>query len=124
MKKAGVKMTKGGLFTGLLICCCLLCVSAQAANQHTEEITRGTHTYQVKMGGTLDEFNTADYLETYSGSMRLQSRYQPNESVTIENIGTTDVANPRIVINGRRNRFSVDDILADIIVAKLTAKNY
>jgi len=120
MKKAGVNMTKGGLFTGLLICCCLLCAPVQAANQHTEEITKGSHTYQVKMGGTLDEFNTADYLETYGGSMRLQSKYQPNESVTIENIGTTDVVNPRIVINGRRNRYSVDDILADIIKPGMT----
>jgi hypothetical protein len=120
MEKTVVKMTEGGLFVGLLICSIILCVSAQAANQHVEEITKGAHTYQVKMGGTLDEFNTADYLETYGASMRLQSRYQPNESVTIENIGSTDVVNPRIVINGRRNRFSVDDILAGIIKPGMT----
>lgn len=89
-------------------------------NQHTEQITTSTHQYKIKMGGTLDEFNTADYLETYNDNMRLQSKFQPNEFLVIENIGTTDVINPRIVVNGRRNWFSADDILNNILTPNMT----
>jgi hypothetical protein len=108
------------LFSNLLIIGLILVANVQAAKEYTEEIAASPHTYQVKMNGTLDEFNTADYFETYLASMRLLSRFQPNEYLVIENIGDKDVVNPRIVINGRRNRFSVDDIIADIIKPGMT----
>ena len=106
--------------SGLLVIGLILVAKANAAKEHTEEVTSSPCTYQVKMNGTLDEFNTADYFETYLESMRLLSRFQPNEYLIIENVGDKDVINPRIVINGRRNRFSVDDILADIIKPGMT----
>jgi len=88
--------------------------SANAVKEHSEQITKGQQTYQIKVGGTLDEFNTAQYIETYHNNMRLESKFQPNKYLIIENIGNTDIVNPRIVINGRRNWFSADDILAGI----------
>jgi hypothetical protein len=114
----GIKISN--FLSSLLIIGLILASKTQAAKEHTEEITASPHTYQVKMNGTLDEFNTADYFETYLESMRLLSRFQPNEFLVIENVGDKDVINPRIVINGRRNRFSVDDILADIIKSGMT----
>jgi len=92
----------------------------KGAQQHVEEITAGSRSYRIVMGGTLDEFNTASYPETYGGSMRLESKFQPNAYVVIENIGDVAVVNPRIVVNGRRNWFSADDILAGIVTPGMT----
>jgi hypothetical protein len=88
--------------------------------EHTELITEGRHSYKIKMGGTLDGFNTPEFLETYSNNMRLQSKFQPNKYVIIENIGDTDIINPRIVINGRRNWFSADDIITSVTKPGMT----
>ena len=85
-----------------------------AVKERVEEVTKGQQNYQIKVGGTLDEFNTAQYIETYHNNMRLESKFQPNKYLIIENIGNTDIVNPRIIINGRRNWFSADDILAGI----------
>ncbi len=85
-----------------------------SVKEHVEYITEGAHSYQIKMDGTLDEFNTVQYLETYGKNMRLESKFQPNKFLIIENIGDTDVVNPRIVINGRRNWFGADDIIASV----------
>jgi hypothetical protein len=52
--------------------------------------------------------------------MRLESKFQPNKYLIIENTGDTDVINPRIVINGRRDWFSADDILAGIFKPGMT----
>lgn len=87
---------------------------------HTEQITAGTYTYTINVGGTLDEFNTTDFLDTYLGFKRLQSKFQPNKYLVIENIGDTDIINPRIVVNDRRNWFSADDILAGIFKPGMT----
>ena len=81
----------------------------KAAREHVEDVTTPTHTYEITMGGTLDGFNTAHYLDTYGGSKRLKSKFEPNEYLVIENIGETDVVNPRIVINGRRDWHSADE---------------
>lgn len=110
----------------LYIVVCLLLIATtpyipvRAAQEHIEEVTGGTHTYQVKMGGSLDEFNTADYLDTYLGCKRMKSRFQPNKHLVIENTGDTDVVNPRIVVNGQRNWFSANDILTSILTPEMT----
>lgn len=89
--------------------------------EHVEEIsTPGTHIYEIKMGGALDEFNTADYLDTYGDNKRIESKFQPNKYVIIENTGDVDVVNPRIVINGRRNWYSADDVLASVLKPGMT----
>ncbi len=87
---------------------------------HTEKVTDSSYKYQVGVGGTLDEFNTAQYLETYALCKRLESRFQPNEYLVIENVGQSDVVNPRIVINGRGNWFSVETILDSILRPGMT----
>lgn len=67
-----------------------------------------------------DEFNTADYLDTYSHCKRLDSKFQPNEYLMIENVGRSNVMNPRFVINGRRNWYSVETILSSILSTDMT----
>ena len=91
-----------------------------AVKEHIEVVTTGAHTYKIEMGGTLDEFNTVGYFDTYLGFKRIESKFQPNKYLIIENIGDTDVVNPRIVVNGRRSWFSADDILAGILKPGMT----
>ena len=92
----------------------------RAACEQTETITSGETNYTIELGGTLDGFNTADYPATYGSSRRLQSRFEPNEYLVIENVGETEVINPRIIVNGRRNWYSVEDILAGILRPGMT----
>ena len=96
------------------------CQLPKAAKEHVENVTDSRHAYQVLVDGTLDEFNTANYPETYGMSTRLESKFQPNEYLVMENTGRADVVNPRIVINGRRNWYSADDILAGILKPGMT----
>ena len=81
---------------------------------HTEEITKPRHTYTIRMGGTLDEFNTFEY------GRQIAWKFQPNISFTMENSGNSVVRGPRIVINGRRNWYSIDHILGEIISPDMT----
>lgn len=90
----------------------------KAPEEHIE-ILNDSGSYLVNMGGTLDEFNTVQYLDTYSSYKRLSCKFQPNRYVLIENVGTHDVMNPRLIINGRRNWFSVKDMLDGILKPRM-----
>jgi transglutaminase superfamily protein len=92
----------------------------EAPRQHVEELDAAAHDYEVTLGGTLDGFNTVEYLQTYAACQRIQSKFEPNRYLVVENIGETDVLNPRIVVCGRRDWFSVDSILAGIVTPKMT----
>ncbi len=92
----------------------------KAPKQHVEDVTTQNHAYQIDVGGTLDEFNTAYYPETYGGSMRLDSKFQPNFYVALENVGETDVVNPSLLVNGRHDWYSADNILAGIVRPEMT----
>ena len=92
----------------------------KAAQQHVEEVTAAPYTYEITMGGTLDGFNTAQYLDTYSACKRLESKFEPNRYLVLENVGRTDVVCPRIVVNGRRDWYSVDSILAGVLKPGMT----
>lgn len=85
-----------------------------APREHVEEIADRNHVHRVSMDGTLDGFNTAQYLDTYAGCKRVEPKFEPNEYMVLENIGRTDVVRPRIVIDGRRNWYSADDILSGL----------
>jgi len=92
----------------------------KAPREHVEDITSNAHTYKIQMDGTLDGFNTVYYSETYADFTREEPKFEPNEYVIVENTGDVDVVNPRIVINGRRDWFSADNILASILKSGMT----
>jgi Transglutaminase-like superfamily len=92
----------------------------KSAKQYVTEVNKSVHQYEFNLGGTLDEFNTADFLDTYNFNKRLKSKFQPNQFLMIENLGQTDVVNPRIVVNGRRYWFSVETILASVLRPGMT----
>ena len=93
---------------------------AKAAEEHVEKVTAAGQSYRIQVGGTLDEFNTAYYPETYGMCTRLESKFQPNEYLVVENTGEVEVVNPWIVINGRRDWYSADRILAGILKPGMT----
>jgi hypothetical protein len=98
-------------------------VLPETPKRHVEEITAARQTYHIEMGGTLDEFNTPAYLVTYGGSTRLEPRFQPNKYLLLENAGETDIINPHVVINGRRNWYSADDLLSSILKPGMSDKD-
>jgi len=95
-------------------------VLERAPKEHVEDVAAPEHVYEVTLGGTLDGFNTADYVETYGGHMRQESRFEPNEYLVLVNTGEVDVVNPRITVNGRRAWHTADDILAGICEPGMT----
>ncbi|MFH1264378.1 MAG: transglutaminase domain-containing protein, partial [Planctomycetota bacterium] len=92
----------------------------KSAHKHVEEVTARPHAYEITMGGTLDGFNTAGYFDTYGACKRIESKFEPNEHLVLENVGETDVVNPQIVAGGRRDWYSVDSILRGVLKPGMT----
>lgn len=84
-------------------------------HQHSETIQGFSKSYTVNLMGTLDGWNTADYRKTYGNYIEETSGFEPNEYLSIENTANTDIVNPRIVVNGRRDYFDVKSVLSGII---------
>jgi hypothetical protein len=87
----------------------------RSREQFQQIIRSPSSSYAIHVGGTLDEFNTAYYPVAPTGYARLESRFQPNSYLMIENQGTTRIENARLTINGRRDWSSVDAILNSVI---------
>lgn len=83
---------------------------------YTEKITSLDHTYTIQMDGTLDGVNTRDPV----GYSPYQQAYEPNKSVCLKNVGKTDIVNPWIIVNGKRDWRSIDHILSEILTEDMT----
>jgi hypothetical protein len=92
-----------------------------APRQFCHEIAERRADYDIWVGGSLDEFNTADYPETYSKCHRLESGFQPNRFVAIENVGDCDVIDPRLTINGRRRWHDAEALLGSVLKPGMSA---
>ncbi len=86
--------------------------------QHTETVTAGPHEYKIVFKGTVDGVMTRDPV----GYGAYRQGFQPNLSVRLENIGETDVVNPWILLNGKRNWRTVEDIVAEAAVGCTTER--
>ncbi len=77
---------------------------------HVERITSGRHEYVMEMGGNvdMDQALTREY-----GRWRVG--WQPNESLTIENVGAAPVENCKVIINGRGDWYSMEGLLQEAI---------
>lgn len=79
-------------------------------------VTRPTASYQITVGGSLDSFNSATYVTTNNEKTMMETpQFQPDRFLRLANVGSTDIVNPRVVINGRRRWHSADDLLASLI---------
>ena len=77
--------------------------------QHVESIGQSPSTYEIEFRGTVDGTMTRMPI----GYAAFVQGWQPNRSVLIENVGKTDVHNPRIVAGGKRNWRTLEDIVAE-----------
>ena len=78
---------------------------------HIETVSCQSHTYTIRMGGSLDGVNARDPV----GGSPFEQAYEPNRFVRMENVGDTEVVNPWIVVNGKRDWRSLDRILDGIL---------
>ena len=90
--------------------------AAPGQRELIRDITEAGVEYSIEMGGTLDDLNTARYQpmsETNPNLIELPG-FQPNVAVTLANIGTHDVVNPRLVVNDRHDWFSLNTLVAEV----------
>ena len=77
---------------------------------HTREIRSSRVEYAVDVGGTVDMDNTTTRLyETF------RIAFQNNVSLTLANTGNTTVKNPRIITNGKRRWWCMEELLREIL---------
>ncbi|NQT16267.1 MAG: putative Ig domain-containing protein [Planctomycetes bacterium] len=77
--------------------------------EHVESIGQSPRRYEIEFAGTIDGTMTRSPI----GYAAFKQGWQPNRSVLIENVGRTDVSNPRIVVGGKRNWHSLQDVVAE-----------
>ncbi len=92
-------------------------VAGDREKTHEVVVTSNSYEYEVTMGGSVDGVMTRmpiSYGAYHQG-------WQPNRFLRLENIGTTDIVNPWITVNGKRNWQTLKDI-ADEATAGCTTE--
>ncbi|NLX99126.1 MAG: hypothetical protein GXY83_23555 [Rhodopirellula sp.] len=79
------------------------------SREHVQMLDAGASGYTIDFRGTVDGAMTRDVV----GYAAYGQGWQPNRSLLLENIGKIDVRNPRVVVNGKRRWWSLQDILAE-----------
>ena len=79
------------------------------ARKHVESVARSPHRYRIDFRGTVDGVMTRMPV----GYAAFRQGWQPNRSVLIENVGATDVTDPWLVVNGKRNWRTLKDVVAE-----------
>ena len=77
--------------------------------QHVERVSGSPHEYEIKLGGTVDGVMTRSPI----GYGAFVQGWQPNRSVLIENVGRTNLCNPSLLVNGKRNWRTIESIVAE-----------
>ena len=81
------------------------------ARRHEQVVTRNGQDYVIELGGNIDGTMTRDPI-SYQPYVQ---GWQPNISVRMENIGTTDIVNPWITVNGRGDWRTLKSIVAEAV---------
>ena len=77
--------------------------------EHVQTVTEKSTAYTIDFRGTVDGVMTRDV----AGYAAFGQGWQPNRSVLVENVGKTDLRNPRIVAGGKRKWWNLEAILAE-----------
>ena len=85
--------------------------AADAPRHHVETAGSSPHEYTLHLGGTVDAENTRDPI-VYSA---WKQGFEPMRYVRLENVGASDVVNPWILVNGKRNWRTAADIANEAI---------
>jgi len=94
-------------------------IKGDREKKHEEIITSGSYEYRVKMAGNIDGFITRmpiSYGAYHQG-------WQPNRFMRLENIGDTDVVNPWIIVNEKRNWRTLKDIAEQAVSGCTTERD-
>ena len=92
----------------------------RAQKERSSVLTEKREEFTISMGGNLDESNTVTvgpevYCPGPNSSMPPYDQvFEPNQYVVIENLGETDVENPWVVANGRRDWWSAETMMNEI----------
>lgn len=79
------------------------------ARKHVELVGNSPSAYQVDFRGTVDGAMTRGPV----GYGPFTQGWQPNRLVRVENIGPKEVQNVRLIVNGQRRWFSLEEIVAE-----------
>ena len=93
-------------------------VEGDREEKHEQVIASDSHEYSVKMAGEVDGVMTRmpiSYGAYHQG-------WQPNRFMRLENIGETDVVNPWITVNGKRNWRTARDIAEEATAGCVTKR--
>ncbi len=91
-----------------------------ACKEAVRQIDSERAEYRIDLGGNLDGFNTARYVNLDGNHIMKVAGFQPNVELTIENVGRQNVVNPRIVINDRHDWYSIESLVGEIIKPEMT----
>jgi len=86
---------------------------ADTPRHRVESIDSTPHEYTLHLGGTVDGENTHDPI-VYSA---WKQGFEPMRYVRLENVGSTDVVNPWVLVNGKRNWRTAAAIANDAVRA-------
>jgi hypothetical protein len=88
----------------------------EAAKKHVEAVSKSTHAYVVRQGGTMDGRSCRSPVGTYEGWTQT---WESNRSLRMENLGDADVVNPWLS-NGRSGARNVQELIASALKPGMT----
>jgi hypothetical protein len=100
----------------LIVAGLLLCGAVGAADterHHEESVDSSPHEFTLYLGGTVDGENSRDPI-VYDA---WKQGFEPMRVVRLENVGDTDVVNPWVLVNGKRNWRTAADIAHEALSA-------
>ncbi len=77
---------------------------------HKEVVTSARHAYRIEMGGTV---HIDRAMTRHCGTWHIG--WQPNESLTIDNVGSVPVENVKVIVNDRGDWYTLDSLMAEAI---------
>ena len=86
-------------------------IAPTASGRHSEVVESSRHAYRITLGGNLDADNTLAWRKIHGRSTMESPLFQPNVSVTIENISDVQVDSAWLVVNGN-DWYDIDSLLA------------
>jgi len=75
------------------------------------DIAESPHAYELRVDAAVDGVMTRMPI----GYAAYEQGWQPNRFVRLENVGDTDLVNPRLVVNGKRKWHSLEDIAREAV---------
>ncbi|MBN1347301.1 MAG: hypothetical protein JXQ73_31715 [Phycisphaerae bacterium] len=83
---------------------------AHVKKSHAETVTSKRHEYGIRMGGTVDMDHA---LTRECGKWRVG--WQPNESLTVANVGSVPVEDVKVIVNDRGDWYTLESLLDEAI---------